>query len=128
MTDLAAFPRVHLAHLPTPLEPMDRVSKLLGGPRLCIKRDDCTGLATGGNKARKLEFVLADAVGRLAEPSFGIPARVPPPPAKHNRPTTIIPAETRRALVITGPLCIKFPRATALLWRECSIARVGSLI
>jgi len=67
MIDLAAFPRVHLAHLPTPLEPMDRVSKLLGGPRLWIKRDDCTGVATGGNKARKLEFVLADAVVKGAD-------------------------------------------------------------
>jgi L-cysteate sulfo-lyase len=43
------------------LEPMDRLSKALGGPRFWIKRDDCTGLATGGNKARKLEFLMADA-------------------------------------------------------------------
>lgn len=64
MTDLASFPRVRLAHLPTPLEPMDRVSKLLGGPRLWIKRDDCTGVSTGGNKVRKLEFVLADALAK----------------------------------------------------------------
>jgi len=62
MIDLDSFPRVRLAHLPTPFEPMDRVSKELGGPRLWIKRDDCTGVSTGGNKVRKLEFVLADAV------------------------------------------------------------------
>jgi L-cysteate sulfo-lyase len=67
MTDLASIPRVRLAHLPTPLEPMDRVSKLLGGPRLWIKRDDCTGVSTGGNKVRKLEFVLADAVAKGAD-------------------------------------------------------------
>lgn len=67
MIDLSPFPRVHLAHLPTPLEPMDRVSKRLGGPRLWIKRDDCTGLSTGGNKVRKLEFVLGDAIAAKAD-------------------------------------------------------------
>ncbi|WP_372836954.1 pyridoxal-phosphate dependent enzyme, partial [Puniceibacterium confluentis] len=51
---LARFPRVHLAHLPTPLEKLDRLSKELGGPEIWIKRDDCTGLSTGGNKTRKL--------------------------------------------------------------------------
>lgn len=58
---LARFPRVALGHLPTPLEPMDRLSELLGGPRLWVKRDDCTGLSSGGNKTRKLEFLMADA-------------------------------------------------------------------
>lgn len=67
MIDLSSLPRVRLAHLPTPLEPMDRVSKCLGGPRLWIKRDDCTGLSTGGNKVRKLEFVLADALAAGAD-------------------------------------------------------------
>jgi L-cysteate sulfo-lyase len=67
MIDLSSFQRVRLAHLPTPLEPLDRISKLLGGPRLWIKRDDCTGLSTGGNKARKLEFVLADAISHGAD-------------------------------------------------------------
>ncbi|MBC6407805.1 MAG: D-cysteine desulfhydrase [Rhodobacteraceae bacterium] len=59
---LAKFPRVSLAHLPTPLEPMDRLSEALGGPRLWVKRDDCTGLSSGGNKTRKLEYLMADAV------------------------------------------------------------------
>ncbi len=63
---LAAFPRVRLGHLPTPLEPMDRLSEHLGGPRLWIKRDDCTGLSTGGNKTRKLEFLMADAMEKNA--------------------------------------------------------------
>ena len=67
MIDLTSFPRVRLAHLPTPFEPMDRVSDHLGGPRLWIKRDDCTGVSTGGNKVRKLEFVLADAVAKGAD-------------------------------------------------------------
>ncbi|KIC51503.1 cytochrome C biogenesis protein CcmE [Tateyamaria sp. ANG-S1] len=58
---LARFPRVKLGHLPTPLEPMDRLSEHLGGPRLWVKRDDCTGLSTGGNKTRKLEYLMADA-------------------------------------------------------------------
>lgn len=58
---LARFPRVFLAHLPTPLEKMARLSKELGGPEIWIKRDDCTGLSTGGNKTRKLEFLMAEA-------------------------------------------------------------------
>ncbi|MFK7836811.1 MAG: D-cysteine desulfhydrase [Sulfitobacter sp.] len=58
---LAKFPRVRLGHLPTPLEPMDRLSAHLGGPRLWVKRDDCTGLSSGGNKTRKLEYLMADA-------------------------------------------------------------------
>lgn len=58
---LARFPRLHLAHLPTPLEKMDRLSKELG-VEIWIKRDDCTGMSTGGNKTRKLEFLMAEAV------------------------------------------------------------------
>ncbi|MEL6963082.1 MAG: D-cysteine desulfhydrase, partial [Pseudomonadota bacterium] len=64
---LARFPRQHFAHLPTPLEPMPNLTKLLGGPTLYIKRDDCTGLATGGNKTRKLEFLIGDAVANGAD-------------------------------------------------------------
>ena len=63
---LSRFPHVKLSHAPTPLEPMPNLSKHLGGPRLFIKRDDCTGLATGGNKTRKLEFLIADALARGA--------------------------------------------------------------
>lgn len=58
---LARFPRRFLAHLPTPLERLDRLSRALGGPEIWIKRDDCTGLSTGGNKTRKLEFLMAEA-------------------------------------------------------------------
>jgi len=64
---LSRFPRVRLAHLPTPLEPLERLSKHLGGPRLWIKRDDCTGLSTGGNKTRKLEFLIGQAVVAKAD-------------------------------------------------------------
>lgn len=61
---LAPFARVSLSHAPTPLEPLDRLRRVLGGPRIWIKRDDCTGLAQGGNKARKLEFLVADALAK----------------------------------------------------------------
>lgn len=59
--------RFPLAHLPTPLEPMERLSKALGGPELWIKRDDQTGLATGGNKTRKLEFLVGEARSKQAQ-------------------------------------------------------------
>jgi 1-aminocyclopropane-1-carboxylate deaminase/D-cysteine desulfhydrase-like pyridoxal-dependent ACC family enzyme len=59
------LPRVRLAHLPTPLEELPRFSaKLGGGVRVFIKRDDCTGLVLGGNKARHNEFLLADALAQ----------------------------------------------------------------
>lgn len=59
--------RIPLAHLPTPLEAAPRLSEALGGPGIWIKRDDCTGLATGGNKTRKLEYLLAEARQRNAD-------------------------------------------------------------
>lgn len=59
---LDRFARVRLAHLPTPLEPLPRLSAALGAPPIWVKRDDCTGLATGGNKARKLEFLMGAAL------------------------------------------------------------------
>jgi len=64
---LARFPRLPFAHLPTPLEPMENLTADYGGPKLWIKRDDCTGLAGGGNKTRKLEFLLADALAQGAD-------------------------------------------------------------
>jgi len=64
---LERLPRVHLAELPTPLEELPRFSQALGGPRIFIKRDDLTGLALGGNKARKLEFLMADALQQGAD-------------------------------------------------------------
>ncbi|MBD3648148.1 MAG: D-cysteine desulfhydrase family protein [Pseudomonadales bacterium] len=62
MTELAGFARIGLAHLPTPLEALPNLSRHLGGPAIYIKRDDCTGLGGGGNKVRKLEFLLGDAI------------------------------------------------------------------
>ena len=64
---LARFPRIFLAHLPTPLERLDRLTAELGGPEIWIKRDDCTGLSTGGNKTRKLEFLMAEALAQGAD-------------------------------------------------------------
>lgn len=64
---LSRFPRIFLAHLPTPLERLDRLTKELGGPEIWIKRDDCTGLSTGGNKTRKLEFLMAEAEAQGAD-------------------------------------------------------------
>jgi L-cysteate sulfo-lyase len=64
---LARFPRIRITHAPTPLEPMRRLTALLGGPDLWIKRDDCTGLASGGNKTRKLEYLMADALAKGAD-------------------------------------------------------------
>jgi L-cysteate sulfo-lyase len=64
---LSRFPRVPLAHLPTPLEHLPRLSRHLGGPDIYVKRDDCTGLGTGGNKTRKLEFLVADAIEKGAD-------------------------------------------------------------
>ncbi len=58
---VTGIPRLHFAHLPTPTEGLPRLSGALGGPRLLIKRDDQTGLAFGGNKTRKLEFLVAEA-------------------------------------------------------------------
>jgi len=64
---LSRFPRVSLAHLPTALELLPNLSAELGGPQIWVKRDDCTGLATGGNKTRKLEFVMAEALEQGAD-------------------------------------------------------------
>lgn len=59
---LARYPRVGLTHLPTPLEPLDRLSARFAGPRVWVKRDDLTGLGLGGNKVRKLDVLLRQAL------------------------------------------------------------------
>src|ERR1700755_67854 len=64
---LSAFPRLGLATLPTPLEPMKRLTAFLGGPRLWGKREDATGLGFGGNKLRKLDYVLHQALAGGAD-------------------------------------------------------------
>ena len=64
---LSRFPRVSLGHLHTPVEFLPNLARILGGPDIHIKRDDCTGLATGGNKTRKLEFLMAEAMEQNAD-------------------------------------------------------------
>lgn len=64
---IGKFPRSRCSHLPTPLERMENLSKRLGGVNLFIKRDDQTGLAFGGNKARKLDFIMADVLAQKCD-------------------------------------------------------------
>ena len=64
---LARFPRRRYTPAPTPIEPLERLSRELGGPEIWIKRDDLTGLTGGGNKTRKLEFLVADALAQGAD-------------------------------------------------------------
>jgi D-cysteine desulfhydrase family pyridoxal phosphate-dependent enzyme len=64
---LVDSPRVSLGHFPTPIDELARLSQILGGPRILVKRDDLTGLATGGNKTRKLEYLIADALQQGAK-------------------------------------------------------------
>jgi D-cysteine desulfhydrase family pyridoxal phosphate-dependent enzyme len=66
-TRLQKLGPVSLGYLPTPISPLPRLSEALGGPEIWVKRDDLTGLATGGNKVRKLNYVMADAVQQKAD-------------------------------------------------------------
>lgn len=61
------IPRLHFAHLPTPIEELPRLTEHLNGPKILVKRDDQTGLAFGGNKTRKLEFLVAEALEQGAK-------------------------------------------------------------
>jgi D-cysteine desulfhydrase len=94
-------PRISLAHLPTPLEELPRFQEALGGgPRLLIKRDDQTGLATGGNKTRKLEFLVAEAIAQGADTLVTVGG----PQSNHCRQTAAAAAKMglRCALVLSG--------------------------
>ena len=61
------FPRAELAMVPTPMEAMPNLSNFLDGPNLFVKRDDLTGLAMGGNKARQIEFYFGEAIAKKAD-------------------------------------------------------------
>jgi L-cysteate sulfo-lyase len=65
--NLGRFPRIRFAHLPTPLEHLANLSRSLSGPEIWMKRDDCTGMSSGGNKTRKLEFLMAEARAQGAD-------------------------------------------------------------
>lgn len=82
--------RIKFAQLPTPIEAMPRLSKELGGPAIFIKRDDLTGLATGGNKTRKLEFLTADAIAQNCDTLITTGA----PQSNHCRQTAAAAAHT----------------------------------
>lgn len=96
------IPRLHFAHLPTPIEEMPRLSAVLGGPRILVKRDDQTGLAFGGNKTRKLEFLVAEAQEQGAQMMISAGAIQ----SNHCRQTAAVAARfgLECTLVLTGEM------------------------
>lgn len=98
---MPTFPdRLPLAHLPTPVYQLPRLSQALGGPSLWVKRDDLTGLAGGGNKARKLEFLAFDALAQAADMLITVGG----PQSNHARQTAAVAARLGLAcrLVLGG--------------------------
>src|SRR5271163_422731 len=89
--NLARFPRIRFAHLPTPLEHMPNLSRALAGPEIWIKRDDCTGMSSGGNKTRKLEYLMAEARDQGADIVLTQGATQ----SNHARQTAACPAKMR---------------------------------
>lgn len=125
MTDpLAQLPRLRLAHLPTPLEPMDGLAKELGRApgTLWVKRDDCTGLAAGGNKARKLEFALAEpaAAGADTLVTLGGPqsnaARMTAAAARRLGMNCTLILEGSRPAELTGNIVLDSLLGAELVW------------
>jgi D-cysteine desulfhydrase family pyridoxal phosphate-dependent enzyme len=106
------IPRIKIADLPTPVEMMPRLSELLGGPRLMVKRDDLTGLGMGGNKTRKLEFTLAEAQANGARTLITVGAAQ----SNHCRQTAALAAKVGMdcILVLSGEPP-QFPNANLLL-------------
>jgi L-cysteate sulfo-lyase len=97
---LNTLPRTSLGFFPTPIHPLPHLSARLGGPTLWVKRDDQTGLATGGNKTRKLEFLVADALQQRADTLITVGA----PQSNHARQTAAAAAKAglKSALVLRG--------------------------
>jgi L-cysteate sulfo-lyase len=97
---LNALPRTSLGFFPTPIHSLPHLSIRLGGPTLWVKRDDQTGLATGGNKTRKLEFLVADALQQRADTLITVGA----PQSNHARQTAAAAAKAglKSALVLRG--------------------------
>jgi D-cysteine desulfhydrase family pyridoxal phosphate-dependent enzyme len=97
---LSALPRASLGFFPTPIHPLPNLSARLGGPALWVKRDDQTGLATGGNKTRKLEFLVADALQQRVDTLITVGA----PQSNHARQTAAAAAKAglKSALVLRG--------------------------
>ncbi len=111
--------RIHFAHLPTPIEELPRLSAALGGPRLLVKRDDQTGLAFGGNKTRKLEFLVAEAQEQGAKTLISAGAMQ----SNHCRQTAAAAARFGLdcILVLTGEL--QTPPLRTCSWTSCSVPR-----
>ena len=99
---ISQFPRVSLGFFPTPIHPLPNLSARLGGPNLWIKRDDQTGLATGGNKTRKLEFLVGEALAQQCDTLITIGA----PQSNHARQTAAAAAKAglKSALVLRGTM------------------------
>ncbi len=110
------LPRTPLAHLPTPLASMPRLSEALNGPALWVKRDDCTGLGTGGNKTRKLEYLIgrAEAEGADTVITFGAVQ------SNHARQTAA--ACAARGLTCHLILARKVP------WQDPTYERLGNVL
>lgn len=100
MLGIEKMARVKLAYLPTPVEELPNLSNALGGARIFAKREDMTGLAIGGNKARKLEFIVADAIQKGADTLITAGA----PQSNHARMTAAAAVKfgLKSVLVLTG--------------------------
>ncbi len=119
---LSKLPRIPLAHLPTPVDYLPRLSAALGGPRIFIKRDDLTGLAGGGNKARKLELLTAEAL----EGKYDTLVTLGAPQSNHCRQTAAAAAKTGLNCILilrgsppaesTGNLLIDHLLGARLVW------------
>lgn len=114
--DVSKLPRFRLAHLPTPMHPLKRLSAYLGGPEIWIKRDDCTGLAVGGNKTRKLEFLIGDAIARGADTIVTVGGIQ----SNHTR-------QTAAAAAIAGLRCELVVRRW-VPWDDPNYERVGNIL
>src|SRR5438105_8721510 len=101
LPELERMPRLGLAITPTPLQETPRLARKLGLDRLLVKRDDNTGLALGGNKARKLEYLVADALAGAADVLVTVGA----PQSNHCRATAAAArvAGLEARLVFAGP-------------------------
>lgn len=99
---LGSIPRLHLGEFPTPLQELKNLARELGGPRIFVKRDDQTGLGLGGNKLRKLEYALAEAVSQQATAVITVGG----PQSNHVRLTTAACNKLglKTVLVIRGKL------------------------
>ena len=115
------IPRLRFAHLPTPIEELPRLSAALGGPRILVKRDDQTGLALGGNKTRKLEFLVAEAQEQGAKMMISAGAIQ----SNHCRQTAAAAAKFgfECVLVLTGELPISLRQICCSM--NCSVRRLS---